>query len=98
MKEQNNIEGTVDKTSLKCKGEYFLLDFLTTVAPQPSNPLSPITPENIFYLLVLSTFSSCWLHPGHIYCTLQTDSALPHFTQPSIHPSIRQTSNTLIFT
>lgn len=28
MKEQNNIEGTVDKTSLKCKGVLNFLVFL----------------------------------------------------------------------
>lgn len=46
MKEQNNIEGTVDKTSLKCKGvlnffKFLFSSFVTTVAPQPSNHLHP---------------------------------------------------------
>lgn len=31
MKEQNNIEGTVDKTSLKCKGVWIFRDFLSSV-------------------------------------------------------------------
>lgn len=56
MKEQNNIEGTVDKTSLKCKGILFFFRFssslnVTTVAPQQSNHLLPFTPETFHQFL-----------------------------------------------
>lgn len=56
MKEQNNIEGIVDKTSLKCKGILFMfLDFfplnVTTVAPHYSNHLTPFTPQTLHQCL-----------------------------------------------
>lgn len=47
MKEQNNREGTVDKTSLKCKGVIQILFLLnvTSVAPRLTRPPPTFAPD-----------------------------------------------------
>lgn len=75
MKEQMNIEGTVDKTSLKCKGVWILFSRFSFV----TLPLWHLHPEN--------TPSFCF----HLsFLPSPPGSRLPYATRaihPSIHPS-----------
>ena len=97
MKEQNNIEGTVDKTSLKCKGVWFFILFwrfffllnVTTVARPPSNRPSPFTPETSLSL----SLSLFLLSPPGSYL-LYITARFPHsLLHPSVDPLTRSFSH-----
>lgn len=93
MKEQNNIEGNVDKTSLKCKGVWMLQIFFLWMFPlwHLSLQSTSFLPKFIFSHLHPLTLSSYWPHPPHIYCTLP--ASVPPSLPPLIHPSNKNTDN-----
>lgn len=103
MKEQNNIEGTVDKTSLKCKGVlnfffFFIFIFFLCYHCGTSAIKPPVTlhPWNLSFLSTKphpsepSTPSLSSRLPSPLGLRLHYSWILPH----SLLPSIRQTHDT----
>lgn len=99
MKEQNNIEGTEDKTSLKCKGVFFNnKNMVRMVAPQTqTTTLWPFTPllildskhfSDFFLLFSVVLFSSSWIvRPLHLVTVNYTTTKLSSYF-PSVDCSV----------
>lgn len=108
MKEQNNIEGTVDKTSLKCKGvlNFFFFYFLPYhCGTSAINHLSPFTPETFSLSMKphpsepsMPSLSSRF--PSPLGSRLHYSRILPHSLLPSIRqtPDTRNEKNSLVLT